>query len=270
MKHSALICIFTLGCSFQPPDVTGENPTGSSDGSTPEFVGQTCLSLLRADSSLATGVYRLDPDGDGDASNAWEAFCDMETDGGGWILAAKLHRYHDGPGYDEPRGWWSQLADEGSLRDGTSYANRVPGQASHGMGRLQPVGAQLARFVLIAEDDEAQRAVWFKAVDAGIWDWFSHRAHEATLVCTDVAMSENCTMGRIQGSPTNITGFGGMNLNDHGYTTQGRIHMRLDGDPGSGTQRSGVCSDTINFDNNAWRDSAVDGHWGNGLEIWLR
>jgi len=31
-----------------------------------------------------------------------------------------------------------------------------------------------------------------------------------------------------------------------------------------------MCSSTSNNNGNAWRDDAIDGHWGNGLEIWVR
>ena len=44
--------------------------------------------------------------------------------------------------------------------------------------------------------------------------------------------------------------------------------MRLDGD--GGPQYTAVCSSTGNNDNNAWHDDGLDGHWGNGLNVWIR
>ena len=40
--------------------------------------------FLDAGESTEDGLYWLDPDEDGDFSDAWEAYCDMTRDGGGW------------------------------------------------------------------------------------------------------------------------------------------------------------------------------------------
>jgi len=61
-----------------------------SDG--PNTIGQSklnpalnCKDLKQKAPSLVSGVYWIDPDG-GSHGNAFEAYCDQQTDGGGWTL----------------------------------------------------------------------------------------------------------------------------------------------------------------------------------------
>jgi len=53
----------------------------------------TCLTLHLADVTAPSGVYQVDPDG-GSRANTFAAYCDMTSDGGGWM---KILQYHDAP-----------------------------------------------------------------------------------------------------------------------------------------------------------------------------
>ena len=49
------------------------------------------------------GLYWLDSDGDLDVSDAWQAFCDMTRDGGGWtkVESAQYPHFFSDPGWEE-------------------------------------------------------------------------------------------------------------------------------------------------------------------------
>ena len=53
------------------------------DGLTQETSGQSCNSIL-ADGNSEDGVYWIDPNGE-DTDDAFQVYCDMTNDGGGWI-----------------------------------------------------------------------------------------------------------------------------------------------------------------------------------------
>ncbi len=54
------------------------------NGLEPSCAAASCQSILDEDPGAPDGLYWLDSDNDGDTSNAWEAYCDMSRDGGGW------------------------------------------------------------------------------------------------------------------------------------------------------------------------------------------
>lgn len=229
-------------------------------------VPRSCAHILAELPGIADGQYRIDL-----PSGPLGVYCDMVTDGGGWALVAKVNPTDQdtAPGA-EPLGWFNMTRDIDQLASPDLVLNGP--LASHGASVLLPlVGVgTLARFEVIAADDPAVAVAWYKqALAASFASWFD-AGDLPTMVCSDLAMSDDCAMETIaptggQNSPTVL---GGMDLQDFGYVGGYPVHMRLDDDQ-SGPELSGLCSSTEDANGNAWPDSYAM-QWGNALRIWLR
>ena len=64
---------------------SGHHLGGSSLGLSIENPALNCKDMKNKRPSVASGVYWIDPDG-GSHGNAFQAYCDQKTDGGGWTL----------------------------------------------------------------------------------------------------------------------------------------------------------------------------------------
>jgi len=64
-----------------------ESGTLHSDGTS--CVSASCSDILAGDPDATSDVYLIDPNG-GSLADAFSVWCDMETDGGGWTLVAKI------------------------------------------------------------------------------------------------------------------------------------------------------------------------------------
>jgi hypothetical protein len=215
------------------------------------------------------GVYTIDPDGAG-AQAPLNVYCDMTTDGGGWMLFANSYR--------DASGALNMLAGTNAAAaiSPTSGSGTMGGVL--GLNNFQTFPFTTTRIQFIAGDNPGQVATFYKGVTrANVASWAQVGAIEPdttkAAVCTDLAMTQNCTSRPFDhdynnnGSATAFTMMWGVTVAKYGYTTTS--YQPVHGEVFTGGS-AGWCSTTTNANNNAWNDSYGDGHWGNGLEIWFR
>ena len=228
-------------------------------------VPRSCAEILAEVPGVSDGTYDIAPDG-----ALLTTACDMTTEGGGWTLVGKVN-HADMDGVAEPVDWFGTASNPAGLAVPDLTLNASP--ESHGAGRFSPIiaeGASLTRFELIQGGSLDESVEWFKFVRTtnSFESWFSEVDTDASMVCTDVAMTANCSDATIQtqGGGNNVTALGGMRITH--YLPAGDdypIHIRQDNNNPSGS--SGVISGTVGLAE--WTPGYGD-HNGNGLRIWLR
>ncbi|MAA80286.1 MAG: hypothetical protein CL916_13610 [Deltaproteobacteria bacterium] len=63
---------------------------------------ESCLSIIESNTSAPSDIYWIDPQMDG---NAFEAYCDMTSYGGGWMLVLKSAPYYDDSSWTQSGGY---------------------------------------------------------------------------------------------------------------------------------------------------------------------
>ncbi|MBS3105022.1 hypothetical protein J4234_02085 [Candidatus Woesearchaeota archaeon] len=79
------------GTAFQGcTGTTWTKIAGGEGGTSQTDAGRTCKKILDDGLSTGSGIYWIDPDNDGNTNNAFQAYCDMINQDGGWTLVVGI------------------------------------------------------------------------------------------------------------------------------------------------------------------------------------
>jgi formylglycine-generating enzyme required for sulfatase activity len=229
-------------------------------GSTEDNPGLDCLDILESGDSIGDGTYWIDPDGTG----AFEVYCDMTNDGGGWTLVGIVHPADYTVGVDEEYTWFRDGNNSSYLATNTTVTNEEPSSfgtrvfVDHLGSKSNPV----ARFDLVNRFDSSLHQSWFKGADAEAFEeWFADD-DTPTIVCDEPDLETSCyDASTIHWDCDGCAVELGMGLTD--YDIGGSIHMRIN-DVGAGPNTwAGVHANATSSAPMWWED-------GHSLTIWIR
>jgi hypothetical protein len=125
----------------------------SLPGKTKETAGTTCKTLLEDECVFnKSGMYWINPD-EGDTSNAFEVYCDMETDGGGWTrldYVSSLTYKSQFPGQGDGSRW---IQNNFVLALTDTQINNIRAQSTQGKQRFHVVCSRVVAYKFAARNN---------------------------------------------------------------------------------------------------------------------
>ncbi|CAK0764855.1 hypothetical protein CCP3SC1_430031 [Gammaproteobacteria bacterium] len=138
----------------------------------------SCLAIKNALPNAQTGIYTIDPDGANGSITPFQVYCDMDNDGGGWALIAKLFDL-------------TLPTEEQNIATLLTDAQPASGQE----GKLADATINALSYQTVRVIPSGDYATFFFQPGTNVWD-FSVNGAAGNLdnipVCEDAAMTVNC------------------------------------------------------------------------------
>lgn len=222
----------------------------------------SCDDIFQGGYSSSNGLFKI-----GNESDSFDVYCKMEN-GIGWTLIAKSPP-SDGASPHTTKRWFVDGINQGDL-------NRLEmdfktEKSAFGLTTIDKISHKNQIKVEFVSDNQAKQVDFYKTVLRSNMDhWFLTTEPTPTLTCIDANMTQACESRSFEYFSTRYW-LRGMTLEKYGYEVVSQpdkdIHFSY---PTPNEISSSMCSSTGNRNNNAWPDTQQDGHWGNGMRVFIK
>ncbi len=223
---------------------------------------KSCHNIIINGYGNTDGIYKL-----GDSNDMFDVYCDMRANEG-WTLIAKVPVGNQAANVVSSD-WFANAYNSADILNETIVYNaEMSSIGTTTINKIQHTG--LAEIQIISEA-QTQNVPFYKTItNANMTHWFKTTEPVATTVCTDKAMTQNCESSAFE-YWSNRYWLRGVDLRKYGYAIIDEVVQDIHFSSVNGTSTSPtLCSVTGDLNNNAWNDSAADGHWGNGMKVFIK
>lgn len=208
------------------------------------------------------GVYTI-----GTHNDNFNVYCDMRNTEG-WTLVAKSPSGDGSAPFTTPS-WFINGIDSANILNTSFPYNGT--KSAIGIDKIKKMSHTSIAEIQFISEDQTQNIPFYKSfIESNLDYWFVNTEPTETRVCTDSSMTTNCSNSSFLLN-TNRYWLIGVDVRKYGFYVAHEstpdVHYSYNS---YGNLSPTICSVTTNLNNNAWHDSAIDGHWGNGIMIFIK